>query len=167
PLPGQGHRELGEPGRRRGALREGGAALPRLRRGGGGRLHRRGQEDGEGGGPPSPACGGAVVVGCIDEDKQQGMAVSRTRKLDIAARSFDLLTGKYGLPARDLIFDPLVFPVGTGDVNYVGSAVETIEGLRAIKERFPECRTIRGLSNVSFGPPPPGREVLNAVFLYH
>ena len=111
--------------------------------------------------------GAAVVVGCIDDDKQQGMAVSRDRKLAIAERSHALLTGKYGLPARDLIFDPLVFPVGTGDRNYVGSAVETIEGLRAIKARFPECRTILGISNVSFGLPPAGREVLNAVFLYH
>jgi 5-methyltetrahydrofolate--homocysteine methyltransferase len=110
--------------------------------------------------------GGAVVVGCIDEDKQQGMAVTRARKLAIAERSYTLLTEKYGLAARDLIFDALVFPVGTGDQNYVGSAVETIEGIRAIKARFPECRTILGISNVSFGLPPAGREVLNAVFLY-
>jgi 5-methyltetrahydrofolate--homocysteine methyltransferase len=113
------------------------------------------------------AYGGAVVVGCIDEDKQQGMAVSRQRKLAIAERSHALLTGKYGLPARDLIFDALVFPVGTGDANYIGSAVETIEGIRLIKERFPECKTILGISNVSFGLPPAGREVLNSVFLYH
>jgi 5-methyltetrahydrofolate--homocysteine methyltransferase len=111
--------------------------------------------------------GGAVVVGCIDEDKQQGMAVTRQRKLAVAERSHDLLTRKYGLPARDLIFDALVFPVGTGDQNYVGSAVETIEGLHAIKQRFVECRTILGISNVSFGLPPAGREVLNSVFLYH
>ncbi|HKA62986.1 MAG TPA: methionine synthase [Methylomirabilota bacterium] len=110
--------------------------------------------------------GGAVVVGCIDEDKQQGMAVTRQRKLAIAERSHALLTGKYGLPERDLIFDPLVFPVGTGDANYVGSAVETIEGVRAIKARFPRCKTILGISNVSFGLPTAGREVLNAVFLY-
>src|SRR5689334_13355032 len=95
------------------------------------------------------------------------MAVTRQRKLAIAERSHALLTGKYGLPERDLIFDPLVFPVGTGDRNYVGSAVETIEGLRLIKARFPGCRTILGISNVSFGLPPAGREVLNAVFLYH
>src|SRR5262245_45303773 len=81
--------------------------------------------------------GGAVVVGCIDEDKQQGMAVTRARKLAIAERSHELLTDTYGIPARDLIFDPLVFPVGTGDANYIGSAVETIEGVRAIKQRFP------------------------------
>jgi 5-methyltetrahydrofolate--homocysteine methyltransferase len=111
--------------------------------------------------------GGAVVVGCIDEDKQQGMAVTRARKLAIAERSHRLLTEKYGIPARDLIFDPLVFPVGTGDVNYVGSAVETIEGLRLIKERFPDSRMILGISNVSFGLPPAGREVLNGAFLYH
>src|SRR5262249_60657186 len=111
--------------------------------------------------------GAAVIVGCIDEDKQQGMAVTRERKLAIAERSYALLTGTYGIPARDLIFDPLVFPVGTGDVNYIGSAMETIEGVRLIKERFPECKTILGISNVSFGLPPAGREVLNAVYLYH
>ena len=111
--------------------------------------------------------GGAVIVGCIDEDKRQGMAVTRLRKLAIAERSHYLLTGKYGVPARDLIFDALVFPVGTGDANYIGSAVETIEGIRAIKARFPECKTILGISNVSFGLPVAGREVLNSVFLYH
>jgi 5-methyltetrahydrofolate--homocysteine methyltransferase len=111
--------------------------------------------------------GGAVIVGCIDEDKQQGMAVSRQRKLAIAERSFELLTGKYGVPARDLVFDALVFPVGTGDANYIGSAVETIEGIRLIKASFPECKTILGISNVSFGLPTAGREVLNSVFLYH
>src|SRR5438876_1528221 len=111
--------------------------------------------------------GGAVIVGCIDENKQQGMAVTRERKLAVAERSHALLTEKYGVPARDLIFDALVFPVGTGDVNYIGSAVETIEGIRAIKARFPESKTILGISNVSFGLPPAGREVLNAVFLYH
>ncbi|MBI2494039.1 MAG: homocysteine S-methyltransferase family protein, partial [Candidatus Rokubacteria bacterium] len=117
--------------------------------------------------PLLKAYGGAVVVGCIDEDKQQGMAVTRQRKLAIAERSHALLTGTYGVPARDIIFDALVFPVGTGDAAYVGSAVETIEGIRAIKARFPECKTILGISNVSFGLPPAGREVLNSVFLYH
>ena len=60
-----------------------------------------------------------------------------------------------------------MFPAGTGDANYIGSAAETIEGVRAIKARFPDCKTILGISNVSFGLPPAGREVLNSVFLYH
>src|SRR5207247_198942 len=40
------------------------------------------------------------------------------------------------------------------------------EGVRLSKERLPQCKTILGISNVSFGLPPAGREVLNAVFLY-
>ncbi len=111
--------------------------------------------------------GGAVIVGTIDEDKKQGMAVSRERKLAIAQRSHELLTGKYGLSSEDLYFDPLVFPCATGDKNYFGSAVETIEGLRLIKAALPGCKTALGISNVSFGLPAAGREVLNAVFLHH
>jgi 5-methyltetrahydrofolate--homocysteine methyltransferase len=49
----------------------------------------------------------------------------------------------------------------------VGSAVETIEGVRLIKQRFPGTKSVLGISNVSFGLPPAGREVLNSVFLYH
>jgi 5-methyltetrahydrofolate--homocysteine methyltransferase len=108
--------------------------------------------------------GAAVVVGTIDET---GMAVTREMKLEVAKRSRDLLVNKYGLDPRDIIFDPLVFPVGTGDEQYIGSAKETVEGIRLIKEAMPECQTILGVSNVSFGLPPAGREVLNAVFLYH
>ena len=108
--------------------------------------------------------GAALVVGCIDET---GMAVTRQRKLEVAARSHELLTTKYGMKAQDLYFDPLVFPCASGDQQYVGSAVETIEGVRLIKERFPECKTVLGISNVSFGLPTAGREVLNSVFLYH
>ncbi|MDQ2870348.1 MAG: B12-binding domain-containing protein, partial [Acidobacteriota bacterium] len=48
-----------------------------------------------------------------------------------------------------------------------GSAVETIEGIRLIKAELPETKTILGISNVSFGLPEAGREVLNSVFLYH
>ncbi|TQR10987.1 methionine synthase [Psychrobacillus soli] len=108
--------------------------------------------------------GAAVVVGTIDE---VGMAVTRERKVEIAERSYDLLVNKWGLPPEDIIFDPLVFPVGTGDQQYIGSAVETIEGIRLIKEKLPRVLTTLGVSNVSFGLPPVGREVLNAVYLYH
>jgi 5-methyltetrahydrofolate--homocysteine methyltransferase len=108
--------------------------------------------------------GAAVVVGTIDE---QGMAIDAGRKLEIALRSYDLLVNKYGISPHDIIFDPLVFPVGTGDEQYIGAAKETIEGIRLIKERLPQCLTILGISNVSFGLPPVGREILNSVFLYH
>ncbi|WP_019241811.1 MULTISPECIES: methionine synthase [Bacillus] len=108
--------------------------------------------------------GGALVVGTIDE---KGMAVKAEDKLRIAKRSYDLLVNKYGVNPKDIIFDPLVFPVGTGDEQYIGSALETVKGIQAIKETMPNCLTILGVSNVSFGLPPRGREILNAVFLYH
>ncbi len=117
--------------------------------------------------PLARTYGAALVVGTIDENPVQGMALTRERKLAIARRSFDLLTDKYGVPPEDLIFDPLVFPCGTGDGSYRGSAAETIEGVRLIKAAFPDSRTLLGISNVSFGLPEAGREVLNSVFLYH
>ncbi len=117
--------------------------------------------------PLAQKYGAALIVGTIDEDPETGMGVTRERKLAIARRSYTLLTEKYGVAPEDIFFDPLVFPCGTGDEKYVGSAVETIEGIRAIKAAFPESRTILGISNVSFGLPESGREVLNSVFLYH
>jgi 5-methyltetrahydrofolate--homocysteine methyltransferase len=111
--------------------------------------------------------GAALVVGCIDEDKQQAQAITRERKLQIAQRSYNLLVNKHGVAPEDIFFDALVFPVGTGDRNYIGSGVETIEGIRAIKAALPRCKTILGISNVSFGLPEAGREVLNSVMLYH
>lgn len=108
--------------------------------------------------------GAAVVVGTIEE---AGMAVTRDKKLEVAKRSYDILVNQYKVKPQDIIFDPLVFPVGTGDEQYIGSALETVEGIRLIKQAMPECKTILGVSNVSFGLPPAGREVLNAVFLYH
>ncbi len=117
--------------------------------------------------PLAKRYGAALVVGCIDEDKEQAQAITRERKLAIAQRSHDILTGKYGVAPEDIVFDPLVFPVGTGDENYIGSGVETIEGVRLIKEALPRCKTVLGVSNVSFGLPAAGRETLNSVFLYH
>jgi 5-methyltetrahydrofolate--homocysteine methyltransferase len=109
--------------------------------------------------------GAAVVIGSIDEDKQQAQAITRERKLSIAQRAHAYCTA-HGIPEEDLIFDPLTFPCATGDENYIGSAVETIEALRLIKQKLPRCKTVLGISNVSFGLPPAAREVVNSVFLY-
>jgi 5-methyltetrahydrofolate--homocysteine methyltransferase len=111
--------------------------------------------------------GAALIVGSIDEDKQQAQAFTRERKLAVAERSVKLLTEKYGIPAEDIIIDALVFPCATGDANYTGAAVETIEGVRLVKEKLPYVKTVLGISNVSFGLPAAAREVVNSVFLYY
>src|SRR5882762_2790257 len=114
--------------------------------------------------PLAKRYGAALVVGCIDE---RGQAIRAEQKLAVALRSHDLLTRKYGIPEEDLYFDPLVFPCASGDANYTGSALDTIEAVRLLKQRLPRCKTVLGISNVSFGLPPAGREVVNSVFLYH
>jgi 5-methyltetrahydrofolate--homocysteine methyltransferase len=116
--------------------------------------------------PLAQKYGASLVVGTIDDDQKQGMGVTRERKLEIAKRSYQLLVHKYGVKPTDIYWDPLVFPCATGDENYVGSAVETIEGVALLKKEFPGTKTVLGISNVSFGLPEAGREVLNSVFLY-
>ncbi len=111
--------------------------------------------------------GAALVVGCIDEDPLQAQAFTRDRKLAVAQRSTEILTTKYGIQPEDIIIDPLVFPCATGDENYIGGAVETIESIRLIKQQIPYVKTVLGISNISFGLPASAREVVNSVFLYY
>jgi 5-methyltetrahydrofolate--homocysteine methyltransferase len=110
--------------------------------------------------------GAAVVAGCIDDHPTLGMARTAERKVEVATRLLDALE-ECGLRRREILVDPLVFPAATGDPAFRGSAGETVRGVGLIKQRLPGSLTILGISNVSFGLPPAGREVLNAVFLHH
>jgi 5-methyltetrahydrofolate--homocysteine methyltransferase len=110
--------------------------------------------------------GAAVVAGTIDEDKKNAMARTAERKLAIAKRIRDLAVNKYGLHDEDILFDPLVLPISTGIEEDRRNALETIEGTRLISRQLPDCHTVVGLSNVSFGLKPAARVVLNSVFLH-
>ena len=110
--------------------------------------------------------GAAVVAGTIDEDKQNAMARTAARKISIARRIRDLAVGKYGMRDEDLFFDPLVLPISTGIEEDRRNAVETIEGTRLIAQQLPDCHTVVGLSNVSFGLKPAARVVLNSAFMH-
>jgi 5-methyltetrahydrofolate--homocysteine methyltransferase len=109
--------------------------------------------------------GAAVVAGTIDEDKLNAMARTADRKISIAKRIRDL-ANKFGLRDQDILFDPLVLPISTGIEEDRRNAVETIEGTRRITKELPDCHTVVGLSNVSFGLKPSARVVLNSVFLH-
>jgi 5-methyltetrahydrofolate--homocysteine methyltransferase len=108
--------------------------------------------------------GAAVIALTIDE---VGMAKTAARKREIAERIHAIVVGEYGLPPGALIFDDLTFTLATGDAEYIDSAVETIEGIRAIKAALPGVLTSLGVSNVSFGLKPAARHVLNSVMLHH
>src|SRR6185503_7059188 len=110
--------------------------------------------------------GAAVVAGTIDEDKQNAMARTAERKISIAKRMRHLAVNKYGLKDGDILFDPLVLPISTGIEEDRRNALETIEGIRRIFQQLPQCHTVVGLSNVSFGLKPEARTVLNSAFLH-
>ena len=114
--------------------------------------------------PLMRAHGARAVAMCIDE---RGQATTASWKLEAAQKLHAIVCGEYGLPPDALIFDALVFPITTGQEEFRNAAVETIEGIRRIKESLPGVFTILGVSNLSFGIAPHARAVLNSIFLYH
>ncbi|MCS7060048.1 MAG: methionine synthase [Anaerolineae bacterium] len=114
--------------------------------------------------PAAKQHGAAVVALTIDEE---GMAHTAEKKLAIAKRIHDIAVNEYGLPASALIFDVLTFPVTTGQPELRRSAIETLEGIKLVKEHLPGVYTLLGVSNVSFGLKQSARAVLNSVFLHH
>lgn len=107
--------------------------------------------------------GGSVVIGTIDEE---GMARTADGKLKIAKRAYEQATNELELLASDIFFDPLALPISTGIEEDRRNALETLEGVRRIKQELPGCFTILGVSNISFGLNPASRVVLNSVFLH-
>jgi 5-methyltetrahydrofolate--homocysteine methyltransferase len=108
--------------------------------------------------------GACVIALTIDE---QGMARTAERKLEIARRIRDLARDEFELQPHQLIFDALTFTLATGEAEWIDSAHETIDGIRAIKRELPGVLTVLGVSNVSFGLAPHTRPILNSVFLHH
>lgn len=108
--------------------------------------------------------GAAVIALTIDEE---GMAKTAEAKLDIARRLVAFACDTHGLPHSDLMIDPLTFTIATGNEDDRKLGLWTLEGIRLIREAFPEIQIILGLSNISFGLNPAARAVLNSVFLDH
>ena len=96
----------------------------------------------------------------------EGMAKTPQQKVDTAELLYE--TGKkYGLKIEQFIFDVLTFTLATGEDEFLDAGKNTLEGIRLVKEKFPNCYTTLGLSNISFGLSPYARKILNSAFLYH
>ncbi|MGD9787719.1 MAG: methionine synthase [Sulfuricellaceae bacterium] len=108
--------------------------------------------------------GAAVVALTIDE---QGMAKEVDDKLRIAHRLYDFAVNRHGLPASDLMFDPLTFTICTGVEADRNHGIKTLDAIERIAKELPECQIVLGLSNISFGLNAAARHVLNSVFLAH
>ena len=110
--------------------------------------------------------GAAVVVMCFDE---QGQATSYERRIEIAARSYRLLTERIGMNPLDIIFDPNVLAVATGMEEHDSYAADFIKATGWIRQHLPGAHISGGISNLSFSFRGNNyiREAMHAVFLYH
>ncbi|MBC7950748.1 MAG: homocysteine S-methyltransferase family protein, partial [Rhodospirillaceae bacterium] len=108
--------------------------------------------------------GAAVVALTIDE---VGMAKDVDTKMAVAHRLYDFAVNKHGLPAGDLLFDPLTFTICTGNADDRRLGLATLDAIERIAKELPECGIVLGLSNISFGLKPAARQVLNSVFNDH
>jgi 5-methyltetrahydrofolate--homocysteine methyltransferase len=106
--------------------------------------------------------GAAIIALTIDE---VGMAKEPQQKLEIARRLVDVACNQYGLPQSDLLIDPLTLTIATGNEDDRKLGQWTLEGIKLIRDEFPDIQIILGLSNISFGLNPAARAVLNSVFL--
>ena len=109
--------------------------------------------------------GAAVVVMAFDEE---GQATTYERKIAIAERAYQLLTG-IGFPPQDIIFDVNILSVGTGLKEHQTYGVDFIRAVSWIKQHLPQAKTSGGVSNLSFSFRGNNkvREAMHSVFLYH
>ncbi|MEA3288766.1 MAG: methionine synthase [Campylobacterota bacterium] len=108
--------------------------------------------------------GASLVCLVIDEI---AMAKTKDDKVRIAERIYQRAVNVHGLSPEDLVFDMLVFTIGSGDEEYHTAGIETIEAIREFTTMHPEVSTTLGLSNISFGLHKDARVYLNSVFLHH
>ena len=110
--------------------------------------------------------GAAVVVMCFDE---QGQATSYERRIEIAQRSYRLLTEQVGMDPLDIIIDPNILAVATGMEEHDAYAADFIKATRWIRQNLPGAHVSGGVSNLSFAFRGNNyiREAMHAVFLYH
>jgi len=110
--------------------------------------------------------GAAVIVMAFDE---LGQADSTPRRIEIAKRSYDVLTKVVGFPAEDIIFDLNIFPVGTGIDEHKDNAISFFEATKWVRTNLPHAHVSGGVSNVSFSFRGNNhvREAMHTAFLYH
>ena len=110
--------------------------------------------------------GAATVVMAFDE---KGQADTFERRIEICKRSYDILVNEVGFVPHDIIFDPNIFPVGTGIDTHNNYAVDFFNATLWIRKNLPGAHVSGGVSNVSFSFRGNNavREAMHSAFLYH
>ena len=110
--------------------------------------------------------GAAVIVMAFDE---KGQADNLERRIQICERSYRILVDQVNFPPEDIIFDPNIFPVGTGMEEHKTNALDFFLATKWIRENLPYANVSGGVSNVSFSFRGNNsvREAMHSAFLYH
>ena len=110
--------------------------------------------------------GAAVVVMAFDE---KGQADTLERRIEICNRAYRVLVDRVRFEPTDIIFDPNIFPVGTGMDEHRNNALHFFQATQWIKQNLPGALVSGGVSNVSFSFRGNNRvrEAIHSVFLYH
>jgi len=110
--------------------------------------------------------GAAVIVMAFDEE---GQATTFNRRIEIAKRTYLILTRDVNFPPEDIIFDPNILTIATGMEEHDNYALDFLHTTKWIKENLPYSRVSGGISNLSFAFRGNDllREIIHSVFLYH
>ena len=99
---------------------------------------------------------GASVIGlCTDEN---GIPKTWQERINIA-RKILTYAEKFGVNKNEIIFDYLTLSASSSPEQ----VEETLKAIKKSKELFPYCKTVLGVSNISFGLP--SRQIINSTFL--
>jgi cobalamin-dependent methionine synthase I len=96
-----------------------------------------------------------TIILCMDDN---GLPQTPEEELAAATKLVDLMD-REGVDLQDIFLDPLVRPIGADPQ----SGPLFLESLSLIKDRYPDIKTIAGISNVSFGLP--RRNLINRTLL--
>jgi 5-methyltetrahydrofolate--homocysteine methyltransferase len=99
---------------------------------------------------------GAAVIALPNDEEE--IPEDPRRRLELARKVIEVATGRFGIPAEDILIDPLAMPIGA-DTSLV---VKTLETIALLAAEFGVNMTL-GASNVSFGMPE--RHAIGAAFL--
>ncbi|MFC1893451.1 dihydropteroate synthase [Chloroflexota bacterium] len=88
----------------------------------------------------------------------EGIPDSVEKRLAACELIITYLTG-LGLAPEQILFDPLVLPIAVDTQQ----GLVTLQTVAQIKSRYPEAKTVMGLSNISYGLPK--RKLINRSFL--
>ena len=103
--------------------------------------------------PLAKKYGGVLVALTLDE---KGIPATAEGRLAIALKILER-AASYGIPRKDIVFDPLTMAVSTDS----HAAQTTLDAVRLIS-RETGCGTVLGVSNISFGLP--AREIIGQSF---